>query len=226
MTHDVIRHLLEDYVTGDLTEDAHAPVAEHIAGCAICLAEVESLKQIIARAGDLPKSIEPPADAWAGIRQTIERDARALERPAWSSSGLRWTRAWTLAASALVVATLSSAVTFMYATHDGRNDTPSASAAAGGETPANFAAFTLEESNFLRTASMLEDLLDSQQSALAPETVKQLKASLRTIDEAILEARNALARDPANGMLIEMLSASYRQKVDLLRRSTEMTRGT
>jgi len=35
-----------------------------------------------------------------------------------------------------------------------------------------------------------------------------------------------LARDPANKMLIEMLSASYRQKVDLLRRTTELTRGT
>jgi hypothetical protein len=61
---------------------------------------------------------------------------------------------------------------------------------------------------------------------LAPETVVQLRASLRTIDEAILEARNALARDPANRVLIEMLSASYRQKVDLLRRTTEMTRGS
>ena len=62
--------------------------------------------------------------------------------------------------------------------------------------------------------------------SLAPETVAQLKASLRTIDEAILEARNALARDPANKTLIEMLSGNYRQKVDLLRRTTEMTRGS
>ena len=80
--------------------------------------------------------------------------------------------------------------------------------------------------NYLRTASILQELLDSQQGQLAPETIAQLKASLRTIDEAILEARNALARDPANRVLIEMLSASYRQKVDLLRRSTEMTRGS
>jgi hypothetical protein len=78
----------------------------------------------------------------------------------------------------------------------------------------------------MRTASILKDLLDSQRDVLAPETVAQLNASLRTIDEAILEARNALARDPANKMLVEMLSASYRQKVDLLRRTTEMTRGS
>jgi predicted Zn-dependent protease len=88
------------------------------------------------------------------------------------------------------------------------------------------AAFTAEENNYLRQANMLQDLLDQQESALAPETVAQLKASLRTIDEAISEARAALARDPNNKLLVEMLSANYRQKVDLLRRSTEMTRGS
>jgi hypothetical protein len=93
-------------------------------------------------------------------------------------------------------------------------------------TPANLVAFTIEENNYLRTAAMLQDLLDQQQASFAPETVAQLKASLRTIDEAILEARNALARDPANKMLVDMLSANYRQKVDLLRRTTELTRGT
>lgn len=224
MTHDVIRHLLDDYVTGDLTEDARAPVAEHIAGCGICQAEVESLKQIITRAAELPKSIEPPIDAWIGIRQSIERDARALGPVVPTFRFTR--RPWALAAAGLLVAVLSSTVTFLYANRDGRNVAASASPLARVETPANLAAFTIEENNYLRTASTLEDLLESQQGALAPETVRQLKASLRTIDEAILEARNALARDPANGMLIEMLSASYRQKVDLLRRTTEMTRGT
>lgn len=224
MTHDVIRHLLDDYVTGDLTEDARAPVAEHIAGCAICQAEVESLKQIIARAAELPKSIEPPIDAWTGIRQAIERDGRALS-PTVRVAGLTW-RPLALAAAALLVAALSSTGTFLYVTRDGGNAAAPAPLGAREETPANLAAFTLEENNYLRTASILEDLLESQQGALAPETVRQLKASLRTIDEAILEARNALARDPANGMLIEMLSASYRQKVDLLRRTTELTRGT
>jgi hypothetical protein len=88
------------------------------------------------------------------------------------------------------------------------------------------AAFTIEENNYLRTASRLQDLLDQQEGSLAPETVAQLRESLHTIDDAIIEARNALARDPANKLLVEMLSSSYRQKVDLLRRSTELTRGT
>jgi hypothetical protein len=108
----------------------------------------------------------------------------------------------------------------------GRLDNATAESSSQQATPANLAAFTIEENNYLRTAAMLQDLLDQQQASLAPETVAQLKASLRTIDEAILEARNALARDPANKMLVDMLSANYRQKVDLLRRTTELTRGT
>src|SRR5712671_139551 len=50
MTHEVIKHLLDDYVTGELTEEARAPVEEHIAACEMCSAEVESLKRILARA--------------------------------------------------------------------------------------------------------------------------------------------------------------------------------
>lgn len=224
MTHDVIRHLLDDYVTGELTEDARAPVAEHIAGCGICQAELESLKQLLARATELPKSMEPPIDAWAGIRATIERDAQVVERVP-PIAGVRW-RPFAVAAAALLVAAISSAGTFLYVTRDGQNTSQASSPSARGATPANLAEFTLVENNYLRTAGILEDLLESQQGALAPETVTQLKASLRTIDEAIFEARNALARDPANAMLIEMLSASYRQKVDLLRRTTDMTRGS
>ena len=35
---------------------------------------------------------------------------------------------------------------------------------------------------------------------------------------------NALAADPANRTIIQMLSTSYEQKVDLLKRTTEMAR--
>lgn len=227
MTHEVIRHLLDDYVTGELTDDARAPVAEHIASCEACSAEVESLQNILARASELPKAIEPPDASWSNIRHAIERDTRALQSSRSGSSD-NW-RYLQRAAAVLLVAVLSSGATYLYVTRDTAGTPSTRSAGVAGEsreTPASLAAFTIEENNYMRTASTLRDLLDSQKDALAPETVAQLNASLRTIDEAILEARNALARDPANKMLVEMLSASYRQKVDLLRRTTEMTRGS
>jgi anti-sigma-K factor RskA len=229
MTHEVIKHLLDDYVTGDLTEEARPPVEDHVATCALCADEVESLKRILAQAADLPKSIDPPVDAWSNIRSAISRDESAVRaNNSVSRSGL-WQRRYVLAAAAILVAVLSSAGTAVYM--KGRYSGVGSSRAVATNpsteaTPATLAAFTIEENNYLRTASMLQDLLDQQEASLAPETVAQLKASLRTIDEAILEARNALARDPANKLLVEMLSASYRQKVDLLRRTTELTRGT
>jgi anti-sigma-K factor RskA len=228
MTHDVIRHLLGDYVTGELPEDARAPVADHIAACAICAAEVESLNKILALAADLPKSIDPPAEAWSNIRAVIERDQEAVAVHRVRSTAGFWRRSYVLAAAAVVLVLLSSGGTALYMrarTSDG-DSSLSASMNPGGATPASLAAFTIEENNYLRNVAVLQDLLDQQEALLAPETVAQLKASLRTIDEAILEARNALARDPANKMLIEMLSGTYRQKVDLLRRTAEMTRGS
>jgi len=227
MTHEVIRHLLDDYVTGELTEDARGPVADHIAACEICAAEVESLKAILARAADLPKSIDPPAEAWSNIRSAIERDKIAVATHAGISA--RFWRAYALAAAAVLLVILSSAGTALYMSSrnsDERSSRVAASSPTSAATPATLAAFTIEENTYLRNVAVLQDILDQQEASLAPETVAQLKASLRTIDEAILEARNALARDPANKLLIEMLSSTYRQKVDLLRRTTEMTRGS
>jgi anti-sigma-K factor RskA len=230
MTHDIIKHLLDDYVTGDLPEEARAPVEEHVIACALCAAEVESLRGILARAAELPKSIDPPGEAWSNIRSAISRDESAVRANNSVSRSGNWQRRYVLAAAAaILVAVLSSAGTALYMNghySGARSGRAVANGSSSEATPATLAAFTIEENNFLRTASMLQDLLDQQEASLAPETVAQLKASLRTIDEAILEARNALARDPANKLLVEMLSASYRQKVDLLRRTTEMTRGT
>jgi len=228
MTHEVIRHLLDDYVTGELTEDARGPVADHIAGCEICAAEVESLKAILARAADLPKSIDPPAEAWSNIRSAIERDKFAVATHAGNSARF-WRAPYALAAAAVLLVILSSAGTALYMSSrdsDERSSRVTASGPTSAATPTTLAAFTIEENTYLRNVAVLQDILDQQEASLAPETVAQLNASLRTIDEAILEARNALARDPANKLLIEMLSSTYRQKVDLLRRTTEMTRGS
>jgi len=225
MTHEVIRHLLDDYVTGELAEDARAPVAEHVAACEMCAEEVKELERVLARVADLPKSIEPPAEAWTQIKAAILKDETAIARRRSERVAMWRHPVMAAVAASIVVAVLSSAATVAFL----RSRSPSPQANAGAQTattPSSFTAFTIEENNYLRTVGMLQDILDRQESALAPETVAQLKESLRTIDEAILEARNALARDPANKILIDMLTSNYRQKVDLLRRTTELTRGT
>jgi hypothetical protein len=201
-------------------------VAEHVAACEICADEVQGLQRVLARAKELPSAIDPPAEAWDHIKAAILKDEASIAPVVGRRSAI-WRHPVIFAAAAsIVVAVLSSAATVAYLHQRDARSGKGEGEGVQTSTPANFAAFTIEENNYLRTASTLQDILDRQESTLAPETVAQLKASLRTIDEAILEARNALARDPANKGLIDMLSANYRQKVDLLRRSTEMTRGS
>ena len=229
MTHEVIKHLLDDYVTGELNEDARAPVEEHVATCAMCTEEVRSLKRVLERAADLPKSIDPPAEAWSNIRTAILREENAVKSVTRPGREHFWNRRFALvaAAAAVLVAVLSSSGTAWYlSTRSPRDVVSREPRTASRWTLAAYTEFTIEENNYLRTVADLQTILDQQESVLAPETVAQLKSSLRTIDEAILEARTALARDPSNKVLIDMVSSGYKQKVDLLKRSTEMTRGT
>ena len=86
------------------------------------------------------------------------------------------------------------------------------------------AEFTAIENDYIGTANRLSAAIENGETQLSPETIAKLRASVRVIDAAILEARRALAADPGNKTLIEMLSTSYSQKVDLLRRTAEMWR--
>jgi hypothetical protein len=174
----------------------------------------------------LPREIDPPAEAWDAIRARIARDESGLS----GSRGERiavWQRpAFLLAASLLLVAG-SSAATFIALR--GRAEPvvaarPPVAPNAAGNTVARLTQFTGKENEYLRRVNGLIAVMESGDVELAPETVAKVKESLAVIDAAILEARAALARDPANRELIEMLESSYEKKLDLLQRTTAMAR--
>src|SRR4051812_44446110 len=163
MTHEVIKHLLDDYVTGDLAEDARGAVADHVAACEMCHAEVDGLKRVIDQAATLPKSIDPPPEAWSGIRSAILEDERAARLNAGGFSRGFWRTPVVLAAaSALIVAVLSSAGTAWYLRSRATSQQTPAATTDNAAT-ATLAAFTMEENNYLRTAGVLQELLDQQE---------------------------------------------------------------
>ena len=53
---------------------------------------------------------------------------------------------------------------------------------------------------------------------LRPDTRAALDRDLRAVDVAIAELKAAIARDPNNPALRQLLASSYKQKVDLLKR--------
>lgn len=194
------------------------------------------LRELSEQVTALPRSIHPPADAWADIRSAIEADRNALSdrTPPTAPHLAFWQRPIFLAVAAVALVAGSSAVTAIAMRKiDNRGNTvvatslerPSASSAETSGGPASLAQFTVVESDYLRAVNDLSATLESERGSLSPETIAKLRESLRIIDTAILEARNALAADPANRTLIEMLANSYEQKVDLLKRTTEMGRG-
>ena len=194
----------------------------------------ESLRDLQARTAKLPREIAPPPGAWLAIKAEIERPRSIAENGRASTRVMRiWQRPAFLAAAALLLVAGSSVITAIAlarrnvdAARDTALQTPIDNRPVGntGGTPATLAEFTVVENDYISTANRLSALLESDETQLAPETISKLKESLRVIDAAILEARRALTADPANKQLIEMLSTSYNQKVDLLRRTTEMGR--
>lgn len=190
-------------------------------------AEEEMLKDLQARAQSLPKEIDPPADAWSAIKSEIERPARSGNPVPLRQAQRFWQRPAFLAAAGLLLVIGSSLVTMTFMRGRSSQVTrPVAAAASSGpaSNPSTFAEFASAENDYISSANQLSAVLESEKTTLSPETVAKLKKSLEVIDAAILEARRALAADPANKSIVEMLRTSYEQKLDLLKRTTEMGR--
>jgi hypothetical protein len=193
----------------------------------------DMLRDLERRTAELPREIAPPADAWTRIKARIDVEQQASPAAHASRERAFWQRPAFLAAAAMLLVAGSSLVTALVmsrravtipvravATAGSVRPTVSSRSTASG--PSTLAEFTVVENDYIATANDLAGRIESGRTQLSPETIAKLKESLRVIDGAILEARRALAADPANRTLIEMLSTSYEQKVDLLRRTAEM----
>lgn len=187
----------------------------------------DMLRDLQRSTAELPREIAPPPEAWAAIKAQIEMDSASR---GVSSIGRRalWQRPSLLAAAAILLVAGASITTALLMNGRLRSSAPATIAksdtVSNSGAPATLAEFTAVENDYISTANRLSEVIESGRTDLAPETVAKLKESLRVIDAAILEARRALAADPANKALMEILSTSYSQKVDLLRRTAEMGR--
>lgn len=126
-----------------------------------------------------------------------------------------WHNGWLVTAAGIVLVV----GTFAIAT----SNPPRAKARPGMPVPVLPSAVRAVDNNYAATVAELREALEGQRAALAPSTVRTVERSLAVIDSAIAEARNALAADPANAALVDILSAHYERKVDLLQRATELS---
>lgn len=157
-------------------------------------------------------------EAPRGVAPHGSRSARALPSARW------------LAAAAVLLMAVSSGVTALFMRRGAESPSPSVAAgdrvavpsvAPDGIAAALPAAFAATEAAYLDDVAELQATFVAQRATLAPATIAVVERSLAAIDAAIAEARTALLADPANQALAEMLSTTYRHKVELLRRAAE-----
>ena len=219
MTHDTRTHLsfeqLNDFVDGRLSPAARHEVETHLALCAHCSRDRDRLEGLLVRSRALPDEIVPPPELWSAVRRDI------VSAP---SSGTP--RVWMLAAAALLLIAVSSAVTALLV----RRSEPVA--VRHEETATSLATVRLPvaaravDADYQAVIRELDESLAQRRAQLSPETIAKVEASLRVVDQAIGEARRAFAADPANLDLVDLRAASYQRKLELLRQASELLPAT
>lgn len=206
---------LSAYVDGELNAVSVERVERHVSECALCRETLRKVRELVAAARALPREVAPPPAVWTELRARVAREPR----PRYIEA--RWWHSGWLAAAAAILLVLGTSLLMPR----------SAGKAKGAKLPRPTPVATVTspvvllavDKNYSATLAQLREALNAQRSALSLSTVRTVERSLAVIDTAIAEARQALASDPANQALVDILSAHYERKVDLLQRATELS---
>ena len=223
---------LSDYLDGELPHDEQRAVEAHLETCADCAAVLNDLKRVVARARAVADTSRPPStDLWPGIADRIE--PRAKIRPFTARQRRVTFTLPQLAAAAALVAAVSGGVVWRMrpaaAPVVAQTQTtpiaaepavrPEADAGAGDRV----VPVSLADAQYDAAVGDLERALKQGRGRLDASTIATVEHNLQIIDQAIEQAREALAADPVNAYLSGHLVEARRRKLDLLRRAAALT---
>ena len=179
---------------------------------------------LMAAAGDLATEVKPGRDLWPGIEQVITKPAR----PAHSA----WNTVWAQAAAVLLLVGGSSGLTYLALQDNAYVTTP----VAGRPTlvfesaSGSFGSQYNLGPDYLDAQRDLAGRLDDELGHLTPEVREAVVTNIEAIRKAIAEINVALAEDPDNVLLQELLLSTYREELTLMKQvnginSSAMRRG-
>ena len=197
---------------------ARRRVAEHLAACGECDADVARLRRVVTLARASEPLATPLDELWPDIRARIERSkVVALVPPARGTSPRRTPRWWW--ASGIGAAGLAAAVGLAMVLRANRPAPIDRSAPGGSSGDAAFVSAEADSSRaYEQQVQALLDEMALRRAMLRPDVAARMDHDVRVIDAAIAELQDALRHDPNNAALRQLLAASYRQKRDLLKR--------
>jgi hypothetical protein len=212
---------LSAFLDGELDDLARARLETHLGECLDCTRTLADLRAIVAAAPHY-QGTEPARDLWQDIERRLD-EAEVVpispSRPAVQPSSHRRFGWKELIAASIQMAAVGGGAVWVAL---GRGTTEAPVTAATPEVSApelDNAAFA--DQQFDAAVRDLELLLAQGRDRLDTATVRTIEQSLARIDDAILEARNAIQRDPANAYLSRQIAANMRRKLNLLRVATQ-----
>lgn len=224
MKHETAAELLNDYLDGELD----APLAEELEGhvhrCVTCRRELAGLRQLLATAATLPRSIEPDRDFWPAIaEETMPHDkapgnagSRLLQHLGFFS----WSWPTALATTAVVGVLLLSSFDNESLPGPGNNVSPAGTTIPADTEPQGAALVQSMEAECLEYGRELDAY-----SGEAPENsrvAQMLKENMPVVDRAISEARAAWLASPNEPGLARFLTSAYKAKMALQGRAIRM----
>ena len=216
---DLYTNRLSDYLDGeDLTPSERSDIEAHLAACSECRAVLDELREVAALAADLPDRA-PQSELWSGIAVRLQPASAVVPfvRPAPRRFSFTLPQ---LVAAGLALMVVSGSMVWVSRLGDPRTSVPVAQAEP--ETEPALAPIALTDVNYDEAIADLEKVLEAGRSRLDPETVQILEDNLRTIDQAIDQARKALRNDPESVYLNSHFAASRNRKLALLRRASAL----
>jgi hypothetical protein len=213
------RHLTEDerqMLADDALPTEHRAEADaHLARCAECLGDVTRLRDITMRYKAEPTEPAPIDELWPSIRARIE-DEKVIPLDSTPKVATKpWLKARHIAAIGALAAAAMLAVVLLRPSHRIVVDS---TVAVNDTTALRLVADSVK--SYEDEARLLLNRLELQRAMLRPEAAASIDRDLKVIDQAIDELQLAIQNDPRNPALRHLLAASYRQKVELLKRAS------
>jgi hypothetical protein len=162
-------------------------------------------------AAAMPTEVSPDRDLWPPIEQ-------AITRPAERANAI-WNTPWAQAAAVVLLVAGSSGITYVAVKSDRQQapvviDTANIFETVSGDFGRQY---TLGN-EYLDAHSELQTSLDEKLQLLSPEARDEVIKNLVTIRTAIKDINQALAAEPDNVLLQDLLLSAYHGEISLMKK--------
>lgn len=174
---------------------------------------------LIAKAGELPKDVAPARDLWPGIAARLGEERVTALRPAFG---------WPMAlAAGFAVAAVSALLTWGLLREPAMVADPAATVAElPAVLPVSYGRNSALGAEQLAARDALLAEFRLRFERLSPPTREAVLKNLAIIQQAADEIDAALARDPASGLLNNLLVGTYQQELQLYSKVVTARDGT